>query len=174
MAEETRSILLQHTVRHSAEVKLKLEKLTNELRQVRQSNGFIETDLREWEDKLKQLKEELVNPPNVVVREDSTMLVPKIRLDAAETTEVFERTFGNTKFEEGLKVVLRDDSTGHTDVRAKYEYATGQQTLRFKIEKLTQNVWIFFGIISKSTPLQKNSFRSPTSHSWSNRNQVAG
>ncbi|CAF3351619.1 unnamed protein product [Rotaria sp. Silwood2] len=172
MAEESRSILLQHTSGHLTEVKQKIERLTNELRQGKQSNDFTEIDLREWEDKFKKLQEELTHPNGFSVRLDSEMLVAKVRVDVPDSSETFERTFGNTTFEEGSKIVIKDSTSSHTEVRGKNEYTTGQRTLRFKVEQLGGNGWIAFGIMSQTTALQQDSYRSQTSYGWSNREQV--
>jgi hypothetical protein len=118
-----------------AHTKLKLEQLTNELRHGRESNGFVETDLSEWE--------ELINLPNVVVRKNRTALVCKIRVNIIDTSEVFERTSGNAAFEEEGKVAYVTDGPDiYTEVRGKVEYMTGKHTLCFKAEKL--NGWTVF------------------------------
>ena len=45
-AEEARQLLLQHTTEHIQQLKIKLNKLTDQLRESRQENDFFETDLR--------------------------------------------------------------------------------------------------------------------------------
>jgi len=167
VAAEARNELVQYTTGRFTNMKLKLEQINNELQQARQKNDFIETDLREWENKLKKMKEELINPPNVVVREDYTKLIPKIRVNLLDTQEAFERSSGNADFEEKGKVVyLKNDSNIYTEVRGKFEYTTGQHTLCLKVEQL--NGWILFGIISKSTPLQIHSYTSSSCYGWYN------
>ncbi len=59
--------------------------------------------------------------------------------------------------------VVRDDSRNHTKIRGKREYNTGRHKLRFRIEKLGQNEWIFFGTIL---------LFSSSSYSWPNQNQI--
>ncbi|CAF1316341.1 unnamed protein product [Rotaria sordida] len=167
IADETRNELIQHTTGYLSYKKLKLEKLTNELRQGRQNIDFVETDLREWIDKLNQLKEEIINPAKVVVRDACIPLITKIHVDVFETFELFERTSGKTIFEEsGKVVVVQDGPYNYTEVRGKNEYTTGHRTLCFKIEQL--NGWSLFGIISKSSPLQEHSYSSPSCYGWYN------
>ncbi|CAF3365641.1 unnamed protein product [Rotaria sp. Silwood2] len=167
VAEETRNELVQHTTGHLAHKKLKLDKLTNELHQGRQNIDFVETDLREWMDKLNQLKEEIINPAKVAVREACVPLITKIHVDVFDTYELFERTSGKAIFEDsGKVVVVQDGPENYTEVRGKGEYTTGHRTLCFKIEKL--NGWSLFGIISKSTPLQEHSYSSSSCYGWYN------
>jgi hypothetical protein len=167
VAEEARNNLMQYTTGRLSNIKLKLEQLTNELQQGRKNNDFIETDLRDWEDKLNQLKEEIINPPNVVVREDFTKLISKLRVSLLDRQEIFERSSGNADFEDNGKVVyVKNGPDIYTEVRGKCEYTTGQHTLSLKVEEL--NGWILFGIISQSTPLNIHSYASPSCYGWYN------
>ena len=167
IAEEARNDLAQYTTGRFNNLKRKLKELTDELQQGRVNKDFIETDLVAWKNKLNQLKEEVINPPPVLVREDYTKLIPKIRVNVVYAQEVFERSSGNADFEENGKVVyVKNNSDIYTEVRGKYEYTTGQHTLSFKVEELTG--WILFGIISKSTPLQIHSYTSSSCYGWYN------
>src|SRR5271170_7065754 len=47
-AEEARQLVLQHIVDHTAQIEIRLKKLTDQLRQGRQENDFFETDLKQW------------------------------------------------------------------------------------------------------------------------------
>jgi chromosome segregation ATPase len=82
-AEEARVQLLKHTTGHVAEIEVQLNKLTNQLRQSRQENDFVETDLNQWKEQLNRLKEELTRPSNITLRDDSTPLVTKINVDVS-------------------------------------------------------------------------------------------
>jgi chromosome segregation ATPase len=77
-AEEARKLLLKQTTGYFTEMEVKLNKLTNQLRESRQENDFIETDLQQWNQQLKRLKDELNKPSTIIVRHDSTPLVTKI------------------------------------------------------------------------------------------------
>lgn len=80
-AEEARQLVLRHTEKYFENIEEKLGKLTNELRQNRQENDFVETDLNNWTHQLKRLTEELDKPANVTIRHDSTPLIPKIFIE---------------------------------------------------------------------------------------------
>lgn len=77
-AQETRQLLMQHTTKYFNEMEVKLDKLTRQLRESRQENDFIETDLRQWKQQLKSLEDELQRPSTITVRHDSAPLVTKI------------------------------------------------------------------------------------------------
>jgi hypothetical protein len=80
-AREAKEVLVKHTAKHITQLEDKLNELTNQLRQSREENDIIETDLDRWKDELTQLTEQLIKPPNITIRHDSTPLVAKIYLD---------------------------------------------------------------------------------------------
>jgi hypothetical protein len=57
-------------------------------------------------------------------------------------------------------------------VRGKNEYSSGYHEILFKIEHLHESGWIFFGIISKNTPIQASSHIAPTVYGWTGNNGV--
>jgi hypothetical protein len=80
-AEGVRKLLRSDAARHSARIILKLNKFTEQLRESRQENDFVETDLNDWKKQLTELQEEFNKPSNVTIRHDSTTLVTKILAD---------------------------------------------------------------------------------------------
>ncbi len=80
-AQEARQLLLQHTTRHVKQMEVKLNKLTDQLRQGREENDFVETDLRHWNEELIQLTDELKKPSNITLRHDSKPFVTKLCVD---------------------------------------------------------------------------------------------
>ncbi|CAF3321292.1 unnamed protein product [Rotaria socialis] len=167
VAEETRNKLIQHTTGYLAHKKLELDKLTNELCLARQNIDFIESDVREWTNKLNKMKAEITNPVKIAVREAGVPLVTKMHIDVFESFDLFERTSGKAVFEDNGKVaVVQDGLENYVEVRGKSEYTTGKHTLSLKIEKLSG--WILFGIISKLSPLQEHSYSSPSCYGWYN------
>ena len=80
-ADEARQLLLKQTTGRVTEIETKLAKLTDQLRQNREENDFVETDLNHWKDELTRLTNELDKPSNVTIRQDTTALVTKILVD---------------------------------------------------------------------------------------------
>jgi hypothetical protein len=173
-AKEIRNELLKNTAEQTANIKQKLKQLSDELRQGREDNDFIETDLRQWTHKLEELKKELLNPKTITIQEDSTSLITKIRIDRHDLSDVFERVSGTAQIKENGCLVVKDSSAKHTEVRGRGEYSTGRHTFRFRVEQLVQNGWILFGTISKSEPMKLNSHCSSSTYGWSNQNQTYG
>ncbi len=82
-AEEARQELLQYTDRHIRQIETKLNRLTDQLRQSREENDFVETDLQRWKQELTQLTNQLVKPSNITLRQDSTPLVTKLSVNTS-------------------------------------------------------------------------------------------
>jgi hypothetical protein len=82
-ADEARQLLLTHTTNHNTKIEVKLAKLTDQLRQNREENDFVETDLNHWKHELTRLTKELAQPPNVSIRQDTSSLVKNILVDVS-------------------------------------------------------------------------------------------
>lgn len=82
-AEEARKMLLTQTTKHITEIEVKLNKLTDQLRQSRQENDFVETDIRHWKEQIIHLTKELTIPSNITLQQDSKPLVTKIYVDVS-------------------------------------------------------------------------------------------
>jgi chromosome condensin MukBEF ATPase and DNA-binding subunit MukB len=80
-AKELRQLLSNHTSGYMAQIEVQLNKLTNQLRQSREENDFVETDLNQWKAELSRLKEELTKPSNITLYQDSTPFITKIVVD---------------------------------------------------------------------------------------------
>ena len=136
-------------MKHTNNVKEKLKHLSDDLRQGRDDGDFIETDLQQWTQTLEQLKKELLNPTTIAIQEDSTALITKIRIDHQDASDRFQRVWDGAQIEQNGQLVVKIGTSGHTEIRGKIEYNTGKHTIRFRIEQLSQDGWIFFGIISE-------------------------
>jgi len=80
-AGEARQRLLDYAAGHITKIEVKLNKLTDQLRESREENDFFETDLIQWREDLKRLKEELDRPPMITIKHSSTPLVTKISVE---------------------------------------------------------------------------------------------
>lgn len=78
-AEEARQILRQHTNKHFQQAEVKLSDLTDQLKQSRGENDFVETDLQRWNEQLIQLTNEL-NLPLYSLQQDTKPLVNQIHV----------------------------------------------------------------------------------------------
>jgi DNA repair exonuclease SbcCD ATPase subunit len=78
IAEECKRLLLQHTTELITQLEVNLNKLTEELRHVRQEDDFNEIDLKQFNERLRQLAKELDQSPNISIQQDSASPINKI------------------------------------------------------------------------------------------------
>ena len=80
-AEEVRQLMRNYTTEHLSEMEKKLNELTAQLTESREENDFMEGDLQQWNQKLTQMNEELLEPSNIKVKQSSTPLITKINVE---------------------------------------------------------------------------------------------
>ncbi|CAF1688997.1 unnamed protein product, partial [Adineta ricciae] len=93
-AEELKQILFEHTSRHTHQLEGKLNTLTNHIRECREENDIMETDLSRWQNELTELNEQLIKPQNMTIQYDSTPLVTNIHI--ADTSSLNHSNDGKT------------------------------------------------------------------------------
>jgi hypothetical protein len=170
-AKELRQELLQLATVHLDELSKKLRHLSGKLKEGREEDSFVETDLRNWKKSLDNLKENLVSPSTFSIsRQNREPLVQNICLNLIGKKDIFERVFDNkVRIENDGQVAIHDASNGYTEIRGKQEYVSGRHEIRLCIEQSADN-WMFLGINSKWTLLQNNSYSSKSACGWTNNN----
>jgi hypothetical protein len=170
-AKELRQELLQLATVHLDELSKKLRHLSGKLKEGREEDSFVETDLRGWKKSLDNLKENLLSPSTFSInRHDREPLVQNIYLNLIGKNDIFERVFDNkVRIENEGRVAIHDASIGYTEIRGKEEYASGRHEIRLCILQSADD-WTFLGINSKSTLLQDNSHWCKSACGWSNNN----
>ncbi|CAF1305465.1 unnamed protein product [Didymodactylos carnosus] len=178
--EARKQLMAILTSSNSSNISTDLHKVALELKQGREEeDGFYEGDLFSWKCKLNELKQRLETPHFITVDEDdTTKFINKIRVLRHEN-DTFDQVLGPARIEEQGEVVVHILSRGHAEVRGKQEYTSGTHRITLKIEDSDAGSWIFFGLISKATPMQNNSFESASSFgwvavAWSNHVYIAG
>lgn len=143
-----------------------LNNLRQELSAARFENNFIEIDLNEWMERLKQCTKDLRTPSSITIQRESncTPFIQKITVNLKKN-ELFERVAGNMKIEDHRQVIIAG-SESYSTVRCQGEYSSGQHKFRFKIEQKHASNWMYFGIVSKTAPLQVTSCDTPTTFGW--------
>jgi len=85
-AEEIREFILAETNKHFRKVEVNLERLTDEIKEIRQENDFNELNLNDFKAKLEELQRQLNSPTNISLKEEnSSSFINKIYVDIAET-----------------------------------------------------------------------------------------
>jgi len=77
-ATECRQIVLQYATKHINEMEIILNKLTDQLKQIRQENDFNEIHLNQFKEKLTLLAKELDKSSNILIQQDPIPLINKI------------------------------------------------------------------------------------------------
>ncbi len=77
-AHEARQLLIQHTAGHIEKIEIKLNQLTEQLKQFRKENDFNEIHLNQSKEKLTQIEQLLVKPPSVSIPQDPSSFINKI------------------------------------------------------------------------------------------------
>ncbi|CAF4348495.1 unnamed protein product, partial [Rotaria sp. Silwood2] len=104
-ADEARQLLLKHTAKHIPDIEIKLNKLTDQLRQSRQENDFIETDLHQWKNQFIQLTDELNKLSNITIKQDLEILVNKIYVDISTMSPCKIKINDNTRWlQDGITI----------------------------------------------------------------------
>ncbi|CAF3946626.1 unnamed protein product [Rotaria sordida] len=97
-ADEARKLLLKYTAKHITGIEIELNKLTDQLRQNRQDNDFVETDLFRWINQLIQLTDELNKLSKMTIRQSSRSLINKIYVDISIISSCWMEINANTRW----------------------------------------------------------------------------
>ncbi|CAF1397922.1 unnamed protein product [Rotaria sp. Silwood1] len=81
MAAETRQAVRSHIVDYLTQMESKLNPLTEQIRQIRNDDDILDTDIKKWKEELKQLNALLDNPFLLRIQQDAAPLVTKICLE---------------------------------------------------------------------------------------------
>jgi hypothetical protein len=170
-AKELREQLFHLTTVHWNELSKRLRNLSEQLKEGREHDSFVETDLQQWEKTMANLKAKFISPSTFTIsRHDESPIVQNISINFIGTTELFERVFNNTvRIEENGQVAIHDNSTNYSEVRGKNDYSSGRHEIRLRIDQ-SGDGWTFLGINSKSTPLKNVSYLSKSAYGWTNNN----
>jgi uncharacterized phage infection (PIP) family protein YhgE len=77
-AVEAKELLLKYTDEYMTQMEMKLNKITEELKEIRQENDFNEIDLIKFKEKLEELGEKLTKLPSIFIEQDPSTFINKI------------------------------------------------------------------------------------------------
>jgi hypothetical protein len=81
--EECKKMVFDYTNKYIIKMEIKLTKLTEQLKELRQEDEFNEIGLNQIKTNLTQLAKELNQPPNIYIRQDSSSFINKISVIVA-------------------------------------------------------------------------------------------
>ncbi|CAF0715462.1 unnamed protein product [Adineta steineri] len=87
-ANEARKLLLKHTSKYLSEIETKLNILTEQLRESRAENDFVEADLQRWNKQLTEMNNELVKPSTIKIQHSSTPLITTIHVNVSVSSHL--------------------------------------------------------------------------------------
>ena len=143
------------------------------LRKAREDDDYVETDLRVWTNKLKQLRSNAIGVLSTArIYEDSTkVFVGKICISMARPTllseERFGEFYGQICIENDGHVAVHSGLNGHSDayVRGAMEYSIGKHQIRFHINQKSTS-YMYFSILSATVPISESSENKCHMYGW--------
>jgi hypothetical protein len=135
----------------------------------------VETNLQLWSNTINKLKNDLIaslssplkNIDDILIPSLSTMQVHLIKNEAFDQADESIRIEDNgqlaTRISEGLFVHC---------ARGRSEYISGKHQIRFQIERMQGNQWIFVGIISKNEHRKVIMYSTHSMFGWAGFNEV--
>ena len=175
-ADKTRQDLRKIIDEHLNQLLERLAKVAEELRKAREDEEYFETDLKQWIEKLDQLKKDFTQPPNIELDQNNDIInTITIRKNVSETVlvkETFGRSLGDVDIIDNGQVIVKTKTNAHATIRGNGEYSGGKHQFHFQVEKYLGSKWIFFGIISKNVELQNESRYSRSCYGWAGANQA--
>ena len=162
-----------------------LNSLAERIKFARKEEDYFETDIRQWILTLDRLKNQLLNTSSQsVIEEDRSkpIIYQTKRLTIVNSQNILHKKYSSpntmicldsfdwcldgAEIEDHGRVVTHNKNNSSVAIRGKGTYSAGRHEFRFQIEKNPLNTWIFFGIISQSYLLTKNSYESSSAYGW--------
>ena len=174
VANDTRQQLLITVRDRGDNLKEKMIQLTQQLEKACRDGEFFENELRDWSEKLNKFQQIFIEQQQIQIHEDqnSAPFISKISLN--DTSKFgFAQPMNALRYEErnneNYSPSLYED---YSDLREKGDYSSGEHSLRFKIEQYEPSHSILFGIVSKYSSEDPNSYENPTFYGWTGKNTV--
>lgn len=169
VAEKARLALRQLLVGDKKLITVELEKISTQLKTRKEADDYSEKNLTEWLQALEKLQKQLLTSPTVKLEKinDETWLQRLIvATDLLISPDKFEKTCDNVQILENGFVAEHNGPNGHAEVRGFTKYSRGTHKISLKIEKMENNLWMFWGIISQNTETINNSYSSTSAYGW--------
>jgi hypothetical protein len=129
IANDVRKQLQNKLNEHTAKLTEKLTNIADELRTASEDDDFLETDLKQWMEKLNRLRKDLSNPPNIEIQQENNTVIhfiPKI-IETIPSKETFERSVGNIQIRDDGQAIVRAKRNNYPTVRFSGEYSANER-----------------------------------------------
>ncbi|UJR07438.1 hypothetical protein I4U23_011724 [Adineta vaga] len=173
-ANEIRTEITNLLCKRMKNLSIILTNLTGNIKQSRDNDDYFERDILEWKKKLNQLKNDLFKTKLIDIQpiDNSIRIIPKFLVTILDENFIDQVSEYIRIEENGRAIVYNHQTSVHAGARAQHEYSWGQHRIRFQIEALNANKWIFCGIISKDIPFTDVCHSSSSSYGWTSTSQV--
>ena len=128
-ADQAREMLQNQTVKYFTNIESQLNEITRQLKQSREDNDFVETDLVNWKEKLNQLTQDISKSIDVSLREDSKPIVNSIKCIISKSQVIID---AKTKWIQNAVTVAGNNTRGNELDQLSYPwglYIDDDQTL---------------------------------------------
>ncbi|CAF0895433.1 unnamed protein product [Adineta steineri] len=121
-ATDCRQLLIQHTTKNIQQIETSLSKLSDQLRKIRQENDFNEIDLNQFNQKLKQLSDELNKPSSMSIQQEAVPLIHKISviLSSGKFNNTPENILNTTKWKQNGATIAGGNKEGSQGNQLSY------------------------------------------------------
>jgi len=199
-AEAARADLRQLLSQNKNELKVSVDKITNEMHSCREKDDYTESDLFKWMEQLKELRKLLETQLNIEVVEDENPSTSIYMINVHEqqlshvsfipneksagnrnvacpevpvlTHEKFRNFVGRVSLsEDGLLATCLGTYWDGSNVYGTRLYSSGRHTIHFRVEYKGSNN-LFFGIKTISYNMPVQTLTSPYAYGWWELNQA--
>ncbi|CAF0818110.1 unnamed protein product [Didymodactylos carnosus] len=174
-AKEARDIVEQIIYQKKEEAENDFRVLSSELKQRRENDDYVETDINEWKNELYRRREKLNISDNIGIDIGSSVPNP-IKLiwnpitqqNLQSGKEKFSKVCGDIKLEcNGQIAIHKGMDCTHPSVYGTNIYLDGVHEISIHVQKLERlRKWIFLGITSLLKPMRANPFSSSSANGW--------
>lgn len=170
-SQELREELFRLTAIRKDEVSKVIQQTSTELNERQENENFLEVDLENWKTTLSNVKAKLdLSSIFAFNIGDDLPVIQNISVIITIENELFDQVFDITaQIKDKGQVAVHDASYNYNEIRGRNEYTNGRHKIRLCIEQSADS-WMFLGINSKPTLLQKQSTSSKSAYGWSSNN----
>jgi hypothetical protein len=84
----------------------------------------------------------------------------------------FDLSSDHVKILDNGQLITHNSNKSYASIRGFEEYTQGEHKLFFRIEHMTSDSWVFFGIISKDASLGQRAYTDSSAYGWAGHNGV--
>jgi len=190
-AQKARIDLQQLLDQTKNELKIAMNRVTEELRTCQESDNYTELDIKKWTEQLRELRQMIENPSNINIgcENDATSVISLIKVSSLQrsmlysnqerrndtriseqyavlSSEKFAEIYGNiTLSADGLTGYCSGNHLDGSYISGIGRYSSRIHRIRFRIENKVSN-FLFFGIITASQNLTSEISKVKSAYGW--------